>query len=211
VRFEFNVDKPLDLPAYVAERAPDTRLYNASLPIMFISPTAAANLGLGTYTTSAAVTYPSSSDVDALRTAAEDAGVNTHVEESSASALTYLYLALAGVAGLVALLGAGVTVALSATDGRADLATLAALGAQPRRRRTLAGTQALVVTGLGTLTGLALGGCVGYAAVPLVNRAHLVVPWQHLWLTAVAVPLLAAVVAVLATPSRLPMIQRRQS
>lgn len=99
--------------------------------------------------------------------------------------------------------------ALSAADGRTDLATLAALGAPPRRRRTLAGTHALVVTALGTLAGLALGVCTGYAAVPVAGLPVHSVPWQHLWLTTLAVPLLAAAVAALATPSRLPMVRRQ--
>jgi putative ABC transport system permease protein len=205
-----NVDEPVELPAYVAERTADTRSYG-HLPSAFISAKAAAALGWGPYADSVAVTYPDSADVDALRAAAEDAGVDTFIQESGPGQLTRLYLALAGVAALVAVLGTAVTVALSAAEGHTDLATLAALGAPPRRRRMLAGAQALVVAGAGVLAGLVLGSCVGYAAVPIAGVPGFAVPWQYLWLTAVAVPLLAVAMAMVVTSSRLPMVQRRQS
>jgi len=56
---------------------------------------------------------------------------------------------LALIAGLVTLLGGAISVALSAAEGRADRATLAAVGAPPRRRRELVAMQALLVGGLG--------------------------------------------------------------
>jgi putative ABC transport system permease protein len=211
VRIEFNIDEPVELPAYVAEWPANAEYDGRYLPGAFISAKAAAARGWSPYADSVAVTYPDSADVDTLRAAAENAGVDTVIQDTTGDQITGLYLVLAGIAGLVALLGSGVTVALSAAAGRTDLATLAALGAQPRRRRTLAGAQALVVSGLGTLAGLVLGGSVGYAAVPISGLLGAAVPWRLLWLTAVAVPLLAAAVAVVVTPSRLPMIQRRQS
>jgi putative ABC transport system permease protein len=191
------------MPAYQASDAPDTEDYTWALPKAFISPEAAAAHGWGLHAESVAITYPAPSDLDAVRTAVEDAGMDLYASESADEYVTGLYFLLAGLAALVAFLGAGVTVALSATDGRADLATLSALGAQPRRRRTLAGAHALVVTGLGAFAGLVLGVCAGFAAVPIVGYWHLSVPWQHLLITVLAVPLLASVVAVVATPSRL--------
>ena len=52
-------------------------------------------------------------------------------------------LAIAAIAAFVTLVGVAISVALSAAEGRADLATLAAVGAAPRRRRALAASQAL--------------------------------------------------------------------
>jgi hypothetical protein len=75
------------------------------------------------------------------------------------------------------------------------------------RRRTIAGVQALVVTGLGAVSGVVLGSGIGFASTPTFDA----VPWPHLALTGLAVPLVAALVAIAATPGRLPMIQRRQS
>lgn len=46
---------------------------------------------------------------------------------------------------------------LAAADGRADLSTLAAVGASPGVRRLLAGSQSLVTAGLGTLLGTVAG------------------------------------------------------
>jgi len=211
VRVTVNADEPVEVPAYLAKRAAGTNYYGAYLPTAFISAKAAAAHGWSPYADSVAVTYPDSADVDALRAAAANAGLDTFIQEIAAGWVNGLYLTLAGIAALVALLGSSVAIALSAADGRADLATLAAIGAPPRRRRTLAGAQALLVSGTGTLAGLVLGGCVGYAAVPIGGMQVFAVPWEYLWLTAIAVPLLVAAVAAVVTPSRLPMIRRGQS
>ena len=117
-------------------------------------------------------------------------------------------LALVGGAALVTLVGVGVTVALAAVEGRADLATMAAVGASPRRRRAIAGWQALVVGGLGAVLGLALGGFYAYLIWPAIGAPEFTVPWLTIGLIGVAVPLLAVLVAAVFTPSRLPVIRR---
>lgn len=208
VTLGLNQVNPGRVPAHLGARAPGTEERDEYLPTAFISTETAEAHGWFPYPGAVTVTYRSPDDLDAVRAAAEDAGVDLYVSEAVGRDVTNLYLALAGVAALVAFLGAGMTVALSATDGRADLATLAALGAPPRRRRTLAGAQALVVTALGTFAGLLLGVCAGYAAVPVAGLPRVSVPWSHLWLTVLAVPLLAAALAVLVTPSRLALRER---
>ena len=101
-----------------------------------------------------------------------------------------------------------ISVALSAAEGRADLATLAAVGAPPRRRRALAASQALLVAGLGCVLGVGLG------SVRRVHRARhhrlagLRRPLGQPAITGLAVPLLAVLVAALFTPSRLPLVRR---
>lgn len=210
VRFTANLPEPVELPAYVARWRPGAESHRLVLSPMYVSGETNARLGWDGYTDTALVTHPATAteaQIATLRAAAEDAGVDNYVESDPADDSAATSFALVGFAGLVALLGAGVTVALAAADGRADLATLAALGASPRRRRMIAGAQALVVTGLGTVTGLVVGTGVGFASVPV----DLTVPWPHLALTGLAVPLLTALVAMAATPGRLPMIQRRQS
>jgi putative ABC transport system permease protein len=177
--------------------------YDADLPTVFVSPELMAEHGWRPAADSVAVTYRSPEDVDAVRTAIEDAGMDVWIAAPVRVDLTGLYLMLAGLAALVALLGAGVTVALSAADSRPDLATLAALGARPRHRRLLSGAHALVVTSVGTLAGVVLGSCVGFVAMPVLGATGFAVPWQHLSLTVLAVPLLASVVSALVTPSRL--------
>lgn len=208
VTLGLNEVNPGRVPAHLGARAPGTEERDEYLPTAFISTETAEAHGWFPYPGAVTVTYRSPDDLDAVRAAAEDAGVDLYVSEAVGGDVTGLYLALAGVAALVAFLGAGMTVALSATDGRADLATLAALGAPPRRRRALAGAQALVVTTLGTLAGVLLGVCAGYAAVPVAGLPSVSVPWQQLSLTVLAVPLLAAALAVLVTPSRLALRER---
>ena len=202
VTMETNLPEPVTVPAYFTAPAPGTEHYDWSLPRAFISAEAATARGWGLYADTLAITYPSPADLDAVRTAVEDTGMDLRVGEAVDGDVTGLYLLLAGVTGLVALLGAGVTVALATADGRADLAVLAALGAPPRRRRTLAGAHALVVTALGTLAGLVVGVCAGFAAVPVAGLGGLSVPWQQLGLTVLAVPLVASAVAALVTPAR---------
>jgi putative ABC transport system permease protein len=72
----------------------------------------------------------------------------------------------------------------------------------------LAGAQAFVLSGLGTVLGVGLGGVLGFAMGALAGESKFAVPWQHLAITVVAVPLLAVGVAIALTRSRLPMVRR---
>lgn len=213
VTFTDNLPAPVELPAYLASRAPVHHDYFGMVPTTFVSEETAARLGWQTYSTTGVVAFPATAtedDIAALQAAADDAGVDAFVENTTDKAANLPFL-LAVLAGLIALLGSGMVVALSAADGRSDLATLAALGAQPWRRRTIVGAQAFVVSGLGAAAGVVLGCGVGFAAVPVSGGAGFAVPWEPALLTGVAVPLVAVVVAMAVTPGRLPMIQRRQS
>ena len=85
------------------------------------------------------------------------------------------------------------TVGLIRSEAAADRRTLAATGASSRVRRTLTGVTAAVLAGLGVLLGI-----VGaYLASPVRIRGDLAelghVPWQHLTITALGVPLIAGV------------------
>ena len=147
--------------------------------------------------------------VDSALTAADRFGAYAYVEEGpDEDAVRIVLLIVAGVAAFVTLVGVAISVALSAAEGRADLATLAAVGAPPRRRRALAAAQALLVGGLGCALGVAFGTFVAYAARTTTGSPDFVVPWVNLAITAIAVPLLAVLVAALFTPSRLPLVRR---
>lgn len=201
--------KPVVLSATVADRPAGTYYYD--LPGAYISARAAAEQGWKVRVEEIAVRYPaetSQDDLDAALTSAEDHGFDVWRDQSEEDEIELVNLALAGGAGLITLLGVGITVALSAAESRADLATLAAVGARPRRRRTLAGAQALVLSGLGTALGLLLGGVLGYAMGPLSGESTFAVPWSNLGITVVVVPLLAIGVAMVATRSKLPMVRR---
>ena len=118
-------------------------------------------------------------------------------------------LIIAAAAGVVTLIGVAISVALSAAEGRADLATLAAVGAPPRRRRTLAAAQALVVAGLGAAAWASgFGAFVAFTARATTGAPGFVVPWANLAVTILVVPLLAMLVATLFVPSRLPLMRR---
>ncbi|MEH1013826.1 FtsX-like permease family protein [Micromonospora sp. CPCC 206060] len=127
-------------------------------------------------------------------------------------------LVLAVAAGLVTLGAAGIATGLAAAEGRADLTTLAAVGASPGVRRTLAVSRAGVIAGVGTLLGIVAGLGAAGTILTAINRAYadtwpptdpypLVVPWLPLGVLLV-VPLLAMLGAGLLTRSRLP-IERR--
>ena len=116
--------------------------------------------------------------------------------------------AIAAIAALVTLIGVAIAVSLSAAEGRADLATLAAVGAEPRRRRLLAACQALLIAGLGCGLGVLGGTFVAFTARATTGSPEFVVPWSNLLVTTLAVPLLAVVIAAVFTPSRLPLVRR---
>ncbi|MBM0232973.1 ABC transporter permease [Micromonospora sp. STR1_7] len=126
-----------------------------------------------------------------------------------------LLLLLAAAAGLITVGAAGIATALAAAEGRAELTTLAAVGAAPAVRRLLAICQAGVISGLGSVLGIVAGS--GTAAIVLfsVNRQYAtawptpvpypyLVPWPVLGVL-VLVPLVAMLGAGLFTRARLPI------
>ena len=132
---------------------------------------------------------------------------------------TRTLLLLAVVAGVIALGAAAIATGLAGADGRADLGTLAAVGAALRVRRGLALSQSGVIAGLGSLLG-AVAGLGGAVAVLLaLNRGYadtwpaptpypITVPWLNVAVALLVVPVVAMLGAGLLTRSRLP-IERR--
>ncbi|MGR6317897.1 ABC transporter permease [Micromonospora soli] len=129
-----------------------------------------------------------------------------------------LLLLLAVASGVITLGAAGVATGLAAAEGRRDLSTLAAVGADPRVRRVLSLCQAGVIAVLGSALGIGAG--LGSATIILVslNRRYaqtwpvtepypLVVPGLTLSVL-VVVPLVAMLGAGLLTRSRLPVERR---
>ena len=122
------------------------------------------------------------------------------------------------VAMLVAIGAAAIATGLALADGRADHETLVAVGGSPWTRRWLAGSTALVVTGLGVLIGVPVGFLIAAGLIRVSNMAQLspiralaaangaprafVVPWLDLGCLAIAVPLLTALGAALLSRSR---------
>ena len=127
-------------------------------------------------------------------------------------AVQLIVLALAGL--LTVLVGTLTATGLALAEARPDLATLAAVGARPRTRRTMAAVQALLIGLLGALTGVLVGFVPGWAVSrPLTMNGPgstpvFDVPWLLLGGIGVGVPLLAALGALVMTRSRLTMTRR---
>jgi putative ABC transport system permease protein len=178
---------------------------------VLITPSLARAHGWETALDAVLVSYPretSPDTVEAALAAAEARGAPASVERGDDTGSQAILLALAAIAGFVTLVGVAISVSLSAAEGRADLATLAAVGAPPRRRRALAASQALLVAGLGCALGLASGSFIAYTARSTTGSPEFVVPWGNLAVTGVVVPALAVLVAAAFTPSRLPLVRR---
>lgn len=168
---------------------------------------------------------PTEAEQEAAQTALDLAGFDVGVQVERGYQDAYLpgLLALVVGAAVITLGAAATATGLAMTDARPDLATLAAVGASLGVRRRLSVSTSLVITGLGTALGLVAGAVPGVAAVRSLQQPPegyvgvfgfgdggwpLVVPWTSLVVTVVAVPLLAALAAVLLTRGRLPMTSR---
>lgn len=163
---------------------------------------------------------PSEQQQDRATGALESLGLqaSVYVERGYTSDHGPGLIALAVGSALLVLGASSVATGLAAADGRADLSTLAAVGATPGLRRRLAGAQSLVTASLGTALGIVAGlvpaiGLIRALNAPAdgiapANPWPLVLPWPSLLVTAIVVPLLAALAAVLLTRSRLSLVRR---
>lgn len=194
-----------ELPITVLE-APDMTLVDA-----VISPETAADLGLtiqSDRTLLVTEQAPTQEAEDRARAALEPYAMYLQVERGFQSDLLPIIAVLGGASALVTIGGVAIAVGLAAAEGRADLATLGAIGAAPRRRRLLAMAQAGVVGVLGCGLGVALGTFVAAVAYQGFTIGIWVVPWALLALIGFAVPAVAVLVAGVFTRSRLPMVRR---
>jgi putative ABC transport system permease protein len=193
-------------------------------PITMMTRQTARSLGLDSVAAVALATtsrMPTVADEDRLRAALGDQagkGLGVQVERGPRAGTAGLVV-LAIVAGVITLGAAAIATGLAAADGRADLSTLAAVGASPRVRRALSLSQSGVIAGLGSLLGVIAGLGAAAAVLFALNRAYadlwpapapypIAVPWLNLGVALLVVPLLSMLGAGLLTPSRLP-IERR--
>jgi putative ABC transport system permease protein len=167
---------------------------------------------------------PTRAEQDRAQSALDTAGFEGgfYVERGYHSTYSVYLLILTGASALLVLGASGIATGLAAADGKADLSTLAAVGATPGLRRRLAGFQSLVTSGLGTALGVVAGlvpaaGLISALNTPLGQSAGLSfqsgeypfeLPWHNLVLTVFVVPLIAGLAAVLLTRSRLPLVRR---
>jgi putative ABC transport system permease protein len=195
-------------------RLPATLLDVRSPPVLAVyGERAARRLGLRTAPTHLLLSFarlPTTEQEDAARAALRSAGIpaSLAVERGYVSDYGLGLLALVVGAAVITLGAAGIATGLAQADARADHATLAAVGATPTLRRTLAAAQALAVAGLGTLLGVLAGLVPSLAFIGALDSLRLAVPWLTLVQVLVGIPLVAAACAWLFTRSRLPLERR---
>ncbi|SCL51314.1 putative ABC transport system permease protein [Micromonospora citrea] len=189
---------------------------------LLVSPQAADRLGLTAHPVGWAVSAdgaPGEERQERFRTALRPFGVQLEFESGgSGDDERPALLLLAAAAGVITLGAAGMATGLAAAEGRADLSTLAAVGAAPGLRRLLSLCQAGVIAVSGSVLGIGAG--LGSAVIILtaLNRRYaemwpvqdpypVLVPWATLGVLLV-VPLVAMLGAGLFTRSRLPVERR---
>ena len=211
-------------------RARTVRLPGAALPASglrgtVLSPQAAAALHASTAPAGVVAVSPrtiTARQEDRVRSAL--GGVlpspQVYVERGPSRQSSSALLALVLGSGVIVLGASGTATGLAAAEGRADLSTLAAVGATPRMRRSLAAFQSAVTAGLGTALGVVAGLVPAIGLLQALNansglppgtprpQHPIVVPWPALGLTGLVIPAVAALAAALLTRSRLPLVRR---
>jgi putative ABC transport system permease protein len=193
---------------------------NAVGSIVSPAVAAAANLKVQPQTMIVATTrYPTQDEQDRFHEQITDMGQYGYVQPPPQYRQDVELLVVMAAAGVITLGAAGIGTGLAAADGRADLSTLASVGASPRMRRGLSLSQSGVIAGLGSLLGAGAGLGAATAVLIALNRRWadvwpgpnplpLAVPWLSLGAALLVVPALAMLGAGLLTRSRLP-IERR--
>jgi putative ABC transport system permease protein len=192
----------------------------ARAPVALMTEETARSLGLTvtpTFLVATTSRMPTVEEADRAQAALGQTLIVAVERERGSSSAGLLVIAI--VAGVIALVAAAVATGLAATDGRADLGTLAAVGASPRVRRALSLSQSGVIAGLGSLIGVIAGVGAALAVLFALNQRYaevwpappaypLTVPWMNVAIALLVVPLIAMLGAGLLTRSRLP-IERR--
>jgi putative ABC transport system permease protein len=194
-------------------------------PMSVMSPATVKALGLASRVNgliAATSRIPSQAEQDALAAAVLADGKKWLVSVEKKPTYdhddsTIIILAIA--AALITLGAAAIATGLAAAEGKADLATLAAVGASPGVRRMLSLSQTGLIAGLGSTLGVLAGVAAAAAMIFGTNRAiadrwpaeaitPFTVPWQSVAVAVLVVPAVAILGAGLLTRSRLP-IERR--
>jgi putative ABC transport system permease protein len=186
-----------------------------------VSPQVVERVGLGTseWLIAATTRPPTEKEQESFAAAMRALNASGMIQNEVVAQTDPMLLVLVAAAALVTLGAAAIGTGLAAADGRADLSTLAAVGASPRLRRALSVSQAWVIADLGSLLGSVVGLGAALAVIHGSNQqdwrrlwpgapVEPVVPWPTLAVVLVAVPLVAILGAGLFTRSRLPVERR---
>ncbi|MFD7510299.1 ABC transporter permease [Streptomyces sp. NPDC059853] len=201
-----------------------------------MTPETARQAGLGTTFTGtyyATSDRPTSQEEQAFRGELDDLVLGSQtswtIERGYTADYSLVLLILAIAAMVIALGAAGIATGLAQADSEADLATLAAVGAAPRIRRTLSGLQCGLIAFMGVLLG-AVSGLVPAMGLLLADHRerldwwdqqaaegwdigprpelHLALPWETLGQLVLLVPLIAMLFAAVLTRSRVTLARR---
>jgi putative ABC transport system permease protein len=181
-----------------------------NLPEMLVSPATAAAHGWSVTPLTVLVTPERLPSTDAADRLSHELGndFNLWVERGYDSRYSTVLLGLLGAAALATLAGTSIAVALAMAESRSDMATLAAVGASPARRRLHAMGQAATVGGLGAVIGIALGSMIAVATLGGSNLYPTSYPFRWLLALAVGAPLLSVAVAGAVTRSKVTLTRR---
>lgn len=188
---------------------------------VILSPAAADAFGFETEVQQLIASYdapPTQESLDALALVADiqgtsGAGFNYRHETGPPSPAPWLWLIL-GAAGVLVLGAGGVALGLARIERRPDDATLSAVGAGIGLRRGIAAWQALIVVGIGSVTGT-VAGLIPMAGIVLQSQTDLHhalrmsdAPWLWLGLLAIGLPVAVAAVSWLIPPRRADLTRR---
>lgn len=132
--------------------------------------------------------------IDALNGDLEAFGTSAMRETGPPQTMLYVIIATLLIAGVLFLCASGVAIGLSRADGRADDATLAAVGATRMLRRSFAFWQAIGLVAVGTLIGSAAGILISYGLTlaGATGAPEFSPPWLTLAALTVGMPVLIA-------------------
>ncbi|KAB8158356.1 FtsX-like permease family protein [Streptomyces sp. 3MP-14] len=203
-------------------------------PAVLMSPRAAAEAGLAELDAGSVyqlASGPTDAEQQAVDAELQQLSGQTwyYAEEGFDQDYSLALLILALAATVITIGAAGIATGLAQADAAADLATLSAVGATHRLRRTLSGLQCGLIAAMGVLLG-AVSGLVPAVGLRLVEHRVEVDRWQPMWDAGeiatprpelfvelpwatfaqllVVVPLVAWLLATLLTRSRVPLARR---
>lgn len=167
---------------------------------IFVPTTTADRLGLpyvDAVAQASTASPPTDAQLDALRSSLDTlsgaiGSVNVQVERGPANTATAFSWGILGLSGIIALGASAVAIGLARADGRRDEATLAAVGSSPRLRRAFGFWQVVMIAGVGSVLGAAVG-LVPVVALTLPGAEMMFsAPWLPIVATAVLMPLAIA-------------------
>lgn len=201
---------PLIIPAVSADvkKEPVRTGVRGQLARLVIPPALADSLGLTTITRLAVADRrdptPDDRQVAHLR---DLPGIDVDIQTEDRLAsyrLVFVLLTLLGV-GIVGLATA-TAVALARVDGREDADTLISVGARPSTARWSAAASALLISGLGSVLGVAVGLLPGIRAAAALTggfgERFVEIPWALLGVVGVVIPVAVTGIAFLTAPVR---------